>query len=237
MRLSSVLGLRRMRIRNRIVTLGVIISGMLSVALAIVTFYGQEAGNFVISVDSAARIRGIHISETDNFDQELSTLMSNPIDEARDVTYSWLKIDEVEAANGNYTDIDHDYVAYTFYLMNKGSETVDVTYYIRITDVYNKLDEAIRVLVIEDGVQNMFMKPDVIDEGEDEPYYPESMPTPNYFLTDRLVMRHTIEKFKPAQIKKFSVIVWLEGYDPDTTDEVLGGMIKLTMNFTINQKG
>jgi hypothetical protein len=236
MKLSSVLGLRRMRIRNRIVTLGVIVTGMLSAALAIVTFYGQEAGNFVISVDSAAKVRGIHISETEDFEQELSRLMSDPIDEARDVTYSWLKIEEVEATNGNYRDIDHDYVAYTFYVMNKGSETVDLTYYIRITDVYNNLDKAIRVLVIEDGVEKMFMKPDQILEGQEEPYYPDSMPEPNYFLTSNMVMRHTIEKYKPGQLKKFSIIIWLEGYDPDTTDDIYGGMIKMTMNFTINQK-
>jgi len=237
MRLSSVLGLRRLRIRNRIVTLGVIITGMLSLAFAVVTFYGQEAGNFVISVDSVARIRGIAISETLNFDQKLSRLMSNPIDEARDLTYSWLKIEEVEATDGNYKDPHHDYVAYTFYLKNFGSETVDVTYYVRITEVYKDLDNAVRILIIEDGVQRMYMKPDVIPDGVDEPYYPDEMPEPIYFITNQQVMERKIEKFRPGDFKKFSILIWLEGYDPDTTDKVLGGMIKMTMNFTINQQG
>lgn len=234
MRLSTVLGFRKRRIRNRIVTLGIIISGMLSIAFAIITFYGQNAGNFVISVDEAARIRGIVISEEPSFEQQLSRLMTSPIDEARDMTYSWLKIEEVEATNGNYTDPDHDYVAYTFYIQNSGSETVDITYYIRITEVTRRLDHAIRVLVIEDGVQTMYQMEDRADEFGHLPVYPEIMPQGVNFLTPQMVMRKTFTNFKPGQIKKFSVLVWLEGYDPDTTDEIIDGRIRLTMNFTVN---
>ena len=234
MRLSTVLGFRKRRIRNRIVTLGIIISGMLSVAFAIITFYGQNAGNFVISVDEAARIRGILISEEPTFEQQLSRLMTNPVEEARDMTYSWLKIEEVEATNGNYTDPDHDYLAYTFYVQNSGNETVDITYYIRITEVHRRLDHAVRILVIEDGVQTMYQMPDRTDEFGNPPYYPDIMPESVPFLTQQMVMRRTFTNFKPGQIKKFSVIMWLEGYDPDTTDEIIGGRIRLTMNFTVN---
>lgn len=235
MRLSNVLGFRKRRLRNRILTLGIIISGMLSVTFAIITFYGQNAGNFVISVDSSARIRGIQISETPTFEQSLSRLMTDPIGEARDMTYTWLKIEEVERTNGNYKDIDHEYVAYTFYIQNSGSETLDVNYYIRITEAHYGIENAIRILVIEDGMQTMYMMPDEIAPGDDEPYYPAQMPEAEYFLTDQMAMRKTFENFKPGQIKKFSILVWLEGYDPQTTDDILGGMIRLTMNFTINE--
>lgn len=233
MRLSTVLGFRKRRIRNRIVTLGIIISGMLSIAFAIITFYGQNAGNFVISIDESAAIRGIVISEEPSFTEQLSRLMTEPIDEARDMTYSWLKIEEVEATNGNYTDPDHDYVAYTFYIQNTGSETVDITYYVRITDVNRRLDHAVRVLVIEDGVQSMYMMEDRVDL-ENPPFYPDIMPESTPFITDQMVMRKTFTNFKPGQIKKFSILVWLEGYDPDTTDEIIGGRIRMTMNFTVN---
>ncbi len=235
MNLSSVLGFRKRRIRNRILTLGVIISGMLSIAFAIITFYGQNAGNFVISVDSAARIRGITISETPTFEQQLSRLLTEPIEAARDVTYTWLKRDEVSQTNGSYHDVDHEYVAYTFYIQNSGSETLDVTYYIRITDAYSGIEDAIRVLIIEDGTETMYMKPDEIAPGEDEPFYPELMPSAAPFLSESMVMRKTFENFKPGQIKKFSLLVWLEGYDPDTDDDIIGARIRMTMNFTINE--
>ncbi|PKK96901.1 MAG: hypothetical protein CVV58_03965 [Tenericutes bacterium HGW-Tenericutes-3] len=234
MNLSKVLGFRRTRIRNRIFTLGVIITGMLSIAFAIITFYGQNAGNFVISVDSIALNRGIILAENINFTNPSPRLMTEPISEARDMTYSWLKIEEVEATNGNYTDIDYDYVAYTFYLMNQGSESVDISYHIRITDIYNDLDSAIRVLVIEDGEETIYQKPDELDENGNPPYYPENVPDSVDFLSETIVMRKLFTNFKPDQVKKFSIIIWLEGYDPDTVDEILGGMIRLQMNFSIN---
>ncbi len=234
MRLSKVLGFRRARIRNRIFTLGVIITGMLSIAFAIITFYGQNAGNFVISVDSIASNRGIILSTEPNFRAPSPRLMTEPISEARDMTYSWLKIAEVEATYGNYVDIDYDYVAYTFYLMNQGTESLDVSYHIRITDIYNRLDDAVRILVIEDGVQTIYQKPDELDDFGNLPYYPENVPASTNFISDTIVMRRLFTNFKPDEVKKFSVIVWLEGYDPDTTDDILGGMIRLQMNFSIN---
>jgi hypothetical protein len=234
MRLSTVLNVKKLRIRNRIFTLGVIITGMLSLAFAVVTFYGQNAGNFVMSVDAATRLRGIGLTEEEDSTVTQARLMSDPIKEARDITYSWLKLDEIDATEGNFVDIDHDYVAYTFYLKNNGSETVDITYYIRLTDIYNNLDAAVRVLVIQDGVHSMYMKEDVLELGDDAPYYPEIMPEAQYFLTKQMVMRRTITNLKPGQKIKFSVVVWLEGYDPDTNDDVLGGMIKMEMNFTID---
>ncbi|RJX27586.1 MAG: hypothetical protein C4537_00470 [Acholeplasma sp.] len=229
MRLSKVLGVRRVKLRNRIFTLGVIITGMLSIAFALITFYGQNAGNFVMSVDTLARQRGIAISDDPEFTFSTSRLMSDPIDDARDVTYAWLKLDEIEETNGNYVDPDHDYVAYTFYIKNEGLETVDLSYYIRITEVYNDLDKAIRVLVIDDGEETMFMKPDTTNINT----YPDYMPIGQHFETQMTVMRKLIPNFRPGDIRKFTVVVWLEGNDPDTTDEILGGMIKMQMNFTI----
>lgn len=231
MRLSTVLGIRRIKLRNRIFSLGIIITGMLSLVFGVITFYGQNAGNFVMSVDTAARLRGIVLSTDPEFETKSARLMSDPINEARDITYAWLKLDEITQTNGNYTDIDHDYVAYTFYLKNEGMETLDLNYYIRITEVYNNLDCGIRILVIEDDVETMYMKRDTISGN----FYPEYMPEAEYFLTDNTVMRKMIVNFRPDQIKKFSIVVWLEGNDPDTTDDLLGGMIKMQMNFTINR--
>lgn len=229
MRLSKVLNVRKRIIVNRFLTLGLIITAILSIVFGLVTFYGQNAGNFVMSVDAAARQRGIVISEDPEFSVKTTRLMSEPISGAREVTYHWLKIEEVKLTNGNYYDIDHDYVAYTFHLMNSGRETVDLSYYMRITSVYNNLDKAIRILIIEDGVETIYMKE---DEAE-ETYYPESYPETTNFLTERMVMRKFISNFRPNQTKSFSVLIWMEGYDPDTTNEIMGGMIKMELVFSI----
>ncbi|MBE0701277.1 MAG: hypothetical protein IH571_06290 [Acholeplasmataceae bacterium] len=234
MRLSKLLGVRRATLKARILTLGIIITGMLSLAFTVITFYGQNAGNFVMSVDYGALSRGISLSKEPDLSITSSMLMSDPISEARDMTYTWLKIEEVDANNGNYKDVDYEYIAYTFYLVNSGFETVDISYHIRITEVYNNLDSAIRILVIEDGVQTMYMKPDEPDEFGNMPTYPVEMPEAENFLSDTIVTRKRFTNFKPGNVKKFSVIVWLEGWDPNTNDQILGGMFKSQMNFSID---
>lgn len=234
MRLLDLLGMRRKLLRTRILTLGVIITGALSIAFAVITFYGQNAGNFVMTVDQELSTRGIMISEDPSFDLPTTRLMTSPIEEARDITYSWIKFNEILETDGQYFDPDYAYIAYTFYLKNIGLETVDISYYIRISDVYKNLDEAIRFLVIEDDTLfKMYQKPDEPDPdtGMLPSYF--GLPTPFFFLDASTVLRENIENFRPGDMRKFTIVIWLEGQDPDTTDEILGGMMKAIMNFRI----
>ena len=231
MRLSKVLGVRRIKIRNRIFTLGIIISGMLSLTFGVITFYGQNAGNMIMMVDPTADNRSIRIT-IDPERKDLETrLMSEPIEGARDITFSWIKLDEIIETYGNYVDEDHDYVAYTFYVVNDGMETVDLRYYVRITDIYKNLDDGIRVIIVDEGVTTLYMKPDQTNDT----YYPDSMPPAKHFLSSRLVMRQQINNFKPGDYRKISVVIYLEGFDPDTTDALLGGMIKMEMVFSLQE--
>lgn len=233
MNLSDVLGVRRMTFRRRILTLGAIITGALSIAFTLITFYGQNAGNFVMTVDSELSRRGIELSYDSEFRAPTSRLMTDPIEEARDITYTWIKLDEILRTDGQYFDPDYAYIAYTFYIRNFGNEVIDVSYYIRLSDIYKNIDEALRFLVIEDDtVYRMFQKPDRPDTLGNLPVY-FFMPTPFYFNNNATVLRDEIENFAPGQVKKFTVVIWLEGQDPDTNDSVLGGRMRANMNFAI----
>jgi hypothetical protein len=207
-------------------------SGVLSLIFVLITFYGQQAGNFVMSVDYDSYKRGIVLSNTETLNNPQPRLMTNPVYGARDMTYSWLKLEEVTQTEGNYTDPDYDYVAYTFYLTNNGFETVDIVYHIRIIDNYKAMDSAIRVLVIEDGVETIYQKPDT-PQGSVPISYTLPLQMTEKFLSDTIIMRKRIMNFQPQTVIKFSVVVWIEGLDPDTTDDIIGGMIKLQMNFSI----
>jgi hypothetical protein len=208
------------------------VSGVLSIIFVLITFYGQQAGNFVMSVDYDSYKRGIVLSNTETLADPQPRLMTNPVYGARDMTYSWLKLEEVVETEGNYTDPDYDYVAYTFYITNNGLETVDIVYHIRIVDNYKSMDQAIRILVIDDGFETIYQKPDT-PQGSVPISYSVPLQMTEKFLSDTIVMRKNFENFQPGLIKKFSIVVWIEGMDPDTTDDILGGMIKLQMNFSI----
>jgi len=227
---------KRMMRKKRLLSLGFYLSGFLTILFAIVSYYGQNSGNFVMSVDYSAYQRGIVLSNDVEFTMKQPQLMTQPISEARDITYSWIKIADVSQTNGNFIDPEYDYIAYTFYIKNEGNETVDVIYSIKITDIQNNLDESIRVLVIEDGVQTIFQKPDKADEFGNFPTYPATLAETKYFLSANIVTRKKISNFEPNEFKKYSVIIWLEGHDPDTTDAIIGGMVKLQMVFAIEDE-
>ncbi len=234
MKLSTVMTATKIIRRKRLYTIGLIASLVLSASFGIVTFYGQDTGNFVMSVEYDAFNRGIVLSESKNLEQTSSRLMTNPIEGAQDITYNWIDIEQVLETDGDYVDPDIDYMAYTFYLVNNGLETVDVTYSIRITQVLNDLDKAIRVMIIEDGEQTIYQRQDEADEFGQLPEYAVELPESRLFVDDHTVARESITRFIPQQVKKFSVIMWIEGEDPDTTDAIAGGSIKLQMNFSIN---
>ena len=234
MKLSKILKVKRQVNRRRIQTLVFLSSGILSLIIVLITFYGQSAGNFVMSVDYDAYKRGIVLSKDNNYENAEPRLMTRPVDEATDMNYSWLKINEVELATGNYIDPDFDYIAYTFYLHNNGTEFIDLGYHIRITDVYKNMDSAIRILVIEDGVQSVYKKADYVSQGGIPLSEVYGINESINFLTDSIVTRRRISQFGPNSVKKFSVIIWIEGTDPDTTDDILGGMVKFQMSFSID---
>jgi archaellum component FlaG (FlaF/FlaG flagellin family) len=214
--------------KKLILRIGMIIFGIASALIAIITYYGQNAGNFVMEIDPNAYRRGIVLSADEEFLSPSPRLLSDAIINVRDMTYDWLKIDEAIATDGNYADPDYKYIAYTLYIQNIGDETCDVNMNATIVSLQKGLDGAIRFLVIEDEtLEKMYMKPDTV-----ETEYVD-MPEAEHFVSDITIMNGEITNFKPYQIKKYTIIVWLEGQDPDCTDEILGGRIKLRLLFSI----
>ena len=41
------------------------------------------------------------------------------------------------------------------------------------------------------------------------------------------------ENFSPDARDKYTVVIWLEGNDPDCLDNIIGGTMKLSMKFKI----
>jgi hypothetical protein len=240
MRFSDILGIKRfLSNRARMYTLGAIITGILSLLVSVVTFYGQSTGSFVISIDPELGERGIQMADNLEFRFASERLFTDPVQDALDVTYAWLDLVGIKDSEGNFVDEVHGYVAYTFWLKNTGSETVDITHIMRIDDATRSLDAAIRILVIEDDiVYRLYQKPDVPDNEGNLPVY-KDMPQSINFLSRNLVFSETIQNFKPGDVKKFSVVIYMEGQDPDTFHDpetkegVLGGTIKASMFFKI----
>jgi len=210
MRLSTVLGIKKTTTMTaRFLTLGVIISGLLSLGFGVVTFYGLSTGSFVISMNEEAVAKGIQLSEHPLFPEESATsrLYVDPKEESDEATYSYLEIAEAQANDGLYDDDDADYLAYSFYVRNNGLEMINLTYEINIVEVSKNLDEYIRIMILVEQVgaepfgytQQMYMKPD-----ETPKNYPIGMPEAKHFLSDQYsrdpIISETIEKLQTQKV-------------------------------------
>jgi len=228
-KLSKVLGVKRASINTSFFTIGILITGVLSILLAILTYYGSSSGNFIVVLDDEEYTRGIVLSDNAEFVEPSPILFADSIGGVSPTSYSLLSLNNVRTTDGNYYDDDFTYLAYTFYLKNIGTETVDITFSLKITELHKGVDKAIRVLVIEDEEDvKIYQKPDIGDTN-----YPPNLPETISFVSDAIIFQDNFEEFAPNQVKKFSIVIWLEGLDPDCNDDLLGGMIKTRLKFDI----
>ena len=59
------------------------------------------------------------------------------------------------------------------------------------------------------------------------------------FYSSKIAVLEEREKFKPNDKDRYTVVVWIEGDDPDCTNDLLGGEVKLHMDITeehVNEK-
>lgn len=218
--------------------IGIVILGIASILIAIVTYYGQNAGNFVMQVDEETYRRSIILCDEPEFISPTPRLLSKAIVGVRDITYDWIDTETVKNTNGNYTSEYYKYIAYTFYIKNDGNETCDLAMTMEISSMEGTIDGAIRVLIIkEDETETMYMKkddPEMIDENTYDDSFPKNI---KYFENDKTIFSEEVYNFLPQEVNKYTVIIWLEGQDPDCNDTVLGGKIKFRLLFSILNDG
>ena len=144
-----------------------------------------------------------------------------------------IEIDRPLQSRGIVTDLDtskdgehngKNYVAYTFYCKNEGEAEVDYKATLDISGVAKSADEACRVMVYKNGEPTVYAKGkyDNRDEAEKDTVK---------FLDDKTVMSTTTENFKPDNVDKYTVVVWIEGADPECVDEIRDGWVRMRRHF------
>ena len=88
------------------------------------------------------------------------------------------------------------------------------------------MDDAIRVAIYENGEKTVYAKTKSNGTGPEGDCDKE-------FLSSTIIMRNQKEKFAPKDRDKYTIVIWLEGSDPDCVDAIIGGTIKFTMEFKI----
>ena len=211
----------------RITKLSLLFLLIFLIILYIVLEIVYHEGRFTVILDSNSSLEsGLAVYDSLNNSQGKRKLEATPIRFMDNISYKWIPENVDTEADGAHNG--ENYIAYSFYVENQGNEVINYHYEIVIDDVIKNVDNAIRIRVYRNGEDTTYAKKKHID-GK-----PEDGTEPFLDIKDAqgTVILESVHDFKPDDLDRYTVLIWLEGDDPDCTDALIGGEIKMHMLIT-----
>ena len=182
-----------------------------------------DGGRFTVSLDkNLSNRKNIYLSEDGSADSKTRQLSADTIDYMDNISIKWLPegldTEAVGAHNGD------NYIAYTFYVVNDGNEVVNYWYEVDIDDTVKNVDEAIRIMVYQNGEPTVYAKKSKATK--------KAEPGTKMFVSETVAVLEQRKKMKPHSQDRFTIVVWIEGDDPECLNDLLGGEIKMHMDIT-----
>ena len=221
----------------------------------------NHGGRFTVSMTNNEY--GIQISDTPDFKNPTLQLYGEAVESLNNITKEWIlnqegqlgseapvykSYEEFEKEYGSHNAFDEQgngvYFAYTFFVRNGGSKakgkdsTVDYVTKLKVTSVNKAVDddgasefgadEAMRVMVLINGEPTVYAKPKL---GTDD--VKETFAADKNFINDETVMEYVRSDFEVDSVDRYTVVIWLEGEDPECVNEIMDGEVKLKMEFDV----
>ena len=164
--------------------------------------------------------KGLIVYDDSNYKVYRTELYAEVPNTFDNISYKWLPDNLHDYEGGSHNG--DNYLAYTFYIENMGEQVSDYWSELVIDDVIKNVDEAVRIRVYRNGEYVTYAK--LSSRGTAEP---ETVP----FESDELVVREHVANFEPGDKDKYTIVIWVEGSDPECTDNILGGEFKVHMDF------
>ena len=203
--------------RLRLILMGM----MLLVALLFIAAFAQEKmGNFTINLDRLELYRrGISIADNGDFDNATARLQAAMVKDATNISIEDLPKNLDSAKDGNHNG--KNYMAYTYYVRNAGKE--DLSYIARITlDSCSKgAEKAVRIAVWRNGKRVIYAAP-AKNGGTEQ--------NCKNFKSDDVVCEYEEKNFLVGNVDKYTIVIWMEGDDPECVDSIIGGSVELSMH-------
>ena len=182
-----------------------------------------ETGAFTVSLDpNLEKESGLVMYERLETKQAKQILSAEELEFMDNISINWLPQNLNTEGEGSHNG--NNYLAYSFYIENQGVETINYWYSILVDDVIKDVDEAIRVMVYRNDERTIYAKANNTtnepEEGTEE------------FYSDDTVVLKPRENFNPGDIDKFTIVIFLEGDDPECLDNIIGGEMKMHMDIT-----
>ena len=186
--------------------------------LFILAFMQEKMGNFTINLNRLELYRqGIAISASGDFQEPTARLTVNTVEDATNITLSDLP-DNLDEIDGDHNG--RNYMAYTYYVRNAGKEDVNYVARIVLDSCSKGAEEAVRVAVWRNGERVVYAKA-ARDGGPEEDC--------TSFLSDKVVCSYQEDDFLVGNVDKYTIVIWMEGEDPECVDAIVGGSVQFSM--------
>lgn len=180
-------------------------------------------GSFTISMDKNTYLRSnLVMYESLNNRSNVRRLSTAEMPFMDNISMEWLPDNIQNESDGAHNG--DNYIAYTFYLENRGQEQINYWYKIVLDDVIKNVDEAVRFMIFINDEKTVYAK---VNSTTGEP---EVGTTPFRSDENGTIILEEREAMQPEDIDKVTIVIWLEGPDPDCVNALLGGEIKMHMD-------
>jgi len=207
---------RNLKIAKRLVIIIFVFLLVLFFILSIV----YKGGRFTVTLDPNFTLRsGIVLYENKDDIRYKNKLYANEIEFMDNISGDWIPANIDSEKDGSHNG--ENYIAYTFYVGNTGEEAINYWYRIKIMDVIKNVDEAIRIAVYQNGEKSVYAKESDLTGNEE--------PGTIKFYSDQYAMLKERKHLGSKESDKYTVVIYLEGDDPECVDAIIGGELKLKM--------
>ena len=201
----------------------IVVSIIFLMSLFVVLSLAYNGGSFTVTLDPNFRLEsGLAIYTEKEVHKHVRKLYADELKFMDNISIDWLPKNIKDFSGGGHNG--DNYIAYTFYIDNQGVEIQDYWYKVVIQDVIKNVDEVIRIMIVLNDTETVYAKANPLT-GEAE------KGTKVFYKNDVPILENRA-KLKPGEIDKMTVVIWLEGDDPECVDNLLGGEIKIGMNIT-----
>lgn len=224
------------------------------IAMFAVSMITEAKGSFTVNYTLDMLRAGFVLSETDTFEKVSSRLVSERMEKVNNITIEDIDSD-VDAGEGSHNG--NNYIAYSFYIRNDGEKPGTYVWYLRMKSEILNVTDAIWLMLFEDGRQVTYTRAqeDGTPEAlwgfydpirftdlayDDAQYFTRTDPDDNGerygivttpYAAEGIVAQGLMENVEVGEVHKYTVVIWVEGYDPDCTDAIFGGFAKFSMDF------
>lgn len=191
-------------------------------AIYLIVYVIYNERNFTIALDKDMLKSSIFLTEDGELDNKTRDLSATASEYMDNISVNWINENVDTEAVGQHNG--DNYFAYTFYLVHDGENPINYWYSIDIDESIKDLDKAIRLMVFLNGEKTIYGKLNKDTNAAEEGTVP--------FYSDTTAVLEQRKFFSPGDKDRFTVVMWIEGDDPDCNNDLLGGGIKMHMDIT-----